>query len=489
MAINLSSKIPPEVQNIGKQLIAAGFEAYVVGGCLRDILLDFKPKDWDITTNATPEEIQKLFPESIYENTFGTVGVKTESIDASLKIIEITTFRKEEAYSDKRHPDAVVFSKSINDDLERRDFSINALALNMDNYAEIIDQWNGLSDLKKKLIRSVGDPLKRFEEDALRLMRAIRFAVQLNFTIEPKTWSALMAKKDLLKQISKERIHDELTKIIMTPYAAHGIQLMADAGILSLIIPELAAGIGVTQNKHHIYTVFDHNVRALAYSAGKGYSLEVRLASLLHDVGKPNVKVGEGANSTFYAHEIVGAKITYQILKRLAFSSGIISAVTHLVRNHLFYYNVGEVTEAGVRRFIKKVGSEAIPDLIKVREADRIGSGVPKAVPYRLRHLLFMIEKVKQDPISSSMLAIDGNDIMKMMHLEPGKKIGQILALLLDEILNDPSKNTVEYLTTRVQALNKLTDNELAEQTKAAHERKEEFTSGIEDEMKKRHKV
>ena len=335
------NRVPFEIKTIAETLTEAGFEAFLVGGCVRDLLRavvygeSAEPKDWDIATDATPEKIQKIFPESVYENKFGTVGVKTDSKDEKLKVVEITTFRLEGKYSDKRHPDEVKFAKTIEEDLARRDFTINAIALNID-VNKVIDPYGGREDLKKKMVRTVGDPDKRFEEDALRLMRAVRFATELGFEIDHATLGAIKDQAGLLEMIAKERIRDEFVKIIMTPRATEGIILLEDTGLLKHIIPELREGIGCGQNKHHIYTVFDHNVRALNYATEKNYSLVVRLASLLHDVGKPKTKGGNGPDSTFYNHEVVGARMTVKILDRLRFSKEIIDKVTHLVRQHLF---------------------------------------------------------------------------------------------------------------------------------------------------------
>ena len=227
-----------------------------------------------------------------------------------------------------------------------------------------------------------------------------------------------------------------MEKIIALPNASDGIRELEKYDLLRHIIPELREGINCGQNKHHIYTVFEHNIRALQYTADKNYSNIVRLSSLLHDVGKPRVKYGDGPNSTFYNHEIVGGKITKKILERLHYPNETVEKISHLVRNHLFYYNVGEVTEAGVRRFLVRVGVENIDDLLKVREADRIGSGVPKAFPYKLRHLLFMIEKVKHDPLSPRMLKIKGDDVMRLLKIKPSPKVGFILSILLEEVLD-----------------------------------------------------
>ncbi|HOF50637.1 MAG TPA: HD domain-containing protein [Candidatus Colwellbacteria bacterium] len=483
--------IPVEVSAIIERLEKSGFKAYVVGGSVRDFLLGKKPKDWDVATDAAPEETQEIFKDSVYENAFGTVGVKTGSEDPDLKVVEATTFRIEGKYSDKRHPDKVRFAKTIEEDLSRRDFTINAMAMSAvkGKADDIIDPFEGQTDLKKKIIRTVGDPDKRFEEDALRLMRAVRFSAELGFEIEEKTFSAIKKNADLLKSVSEERIRDEFEKIIMSERAADGVELLEAAGLLEYILPELREGIGVGQNKHHIYSIWEHSIKALDYAAKKNYSLEVRLAALLHDIGKPDTKKGDGPDSTFYNHEMVGAKIAKKIMERLKFSKKTGDKVVHLVRHHLFYYNVDEVTPAGVRRFIARVGEEHIDDLLKLREADRIGSGVPKAVPYKTRHLLFMIDKVKRDPISPKMIKLNGSDLMDLLEIEPGPRIGWILNVLLEEVLDDPELNVESKLEKRARELNDLSDKELAAMADKAKETKQEFEEGIETEMKKKHYV
>ena len=487
--------VPKEILEVYQKLKTANFEAFLVGGCVRDLLLRELglsrvegPKDWDITTNATPEEIQKIFSDSVYENTFGTVGIKTGSEDPKLKIVEITTFRLEGKYTDKRHPDEIKFAKTVEEDLARRDFTMNSLALSITEgmASKIVDPFDGQKDIKNKILRTVGNPEERFDEDALRLMRAVRFATELGFEIEAKTQKAIKKQAGLLQMIAKERIRDEFIKIIMTENAANGIKMLVDYGLIDFIIPELRQGIGVSQNKHHIYEIFDHNVRSLDYAVKQGYSLEIRLAALFHDIGKPKTKRGEGLDSTFYGHEIVGARMTAKILDRLHFPKDIAERVIHLVRCHLFYYNVGEVTEAGVRRFLSRVGPENVADLIKVREADRIGSGVPKAVPYKLRHLLFMIEKVKRDPISPKMLKVDGNDVVKLLKITSGPRVGWILSILLEEVLDDPKKNNKKDLESIILKLGKLNDKELEKLASSAKETKNEFESGVEEEMKKK---
>jgi len=254
-----------------------GFEGFIVGGCVRDLMMNQKPKDWDITTNATPEEIQKIFPDSFYENEFGTVGVKVRNKESppnaevlkvpEIEVVEVTTYRTESTYTDKRHPDQIKFAQKLEDDLKRRDFTINALA--MDKNGQLKDFFGGQDDLKKKIIRAVGNPEERFTEDALRMMRAVRLAAQLGFEIESATLEAIKKNTSLLEVISAERIRDELIKIINSERADQGIELLRQADLLSHVIPELLEGVGVEQNLHHIYTVWEHNVRALKYTVNQ----------------------------------------------------------------------------------------------------------------------------------------------------------------------------------------------------------------------------
>ena len=478
--------LPKEVKEIIKALESAGFEAYAVGGCVRDFILGREPYDWDITTNAKPEEIQKIFKNSVYENQFGTVAINTESENERLKIIEITTYRVEEKYTDKRHPDIVKFTKKLEDDLSRRDFTVNAIAY---DGKKIIDPFDGQKDIKNKIIRAVGEPYKRFNEDALRLMRAIRFSVQLNFAIEQETAKAIKENSNDIVAISKERIRDELIKIIMTENAKTGIEMLHHFDLLKHIMPELEEGIGVGQNKHHIYTVWEHNQLSLDWATNHNYKLENRIASLMHDIGKPRTKNGEGPDATFYNHEVVGAKMTAKILERLKFPKKFIEKVALLVRYHLFYYNVEEVTESSVRRLVKNVGPENIDDLLEVRIADRKGSGVPKAEPYKLRHLRAIIEKVSRDPISVKMLRINGDDLMKILKIEPGPKIGYILNILLDEVLDDPQKNKKEYLTSQVLKLDKKPLKELEKMRKMAQAKTQEVAEEEFRSIKSKYRV
>ena len=487
--------IPSEVQTIVLGLEEQGFEASVVGGCVRDLLIGKEPEDWDVTTNAKPDEIQKIFPASFYENKFFTVTILTESEDPKLKEIEITTYRSDHKYTDRRRPEEVKYAETLEEDLSRRDFTVNAMALRLAPLAqgklsdELIDPFNGRKDLEARLIRAVGKAEERFEEDALRMMRASRLATTLDFRIEEETKKAIQKHASLLKEISQERIRDEFIKIIMTARAIEGIELIRELALLQYIVPELEEGYGVGQNKHHIYTVWEHNLFALKYAVEQNWDLNVRLASLLHDVAKPRVKKGEGKDSTFYNHEIVGAKMVSSILERLKFSRKDIEHISKLVRFHLFYYNVDEVTESSVRRLVRNVGPESMDDLLKVRMADRIGSGVPKAEPYKLRHFKYIIEKVSHDPISPKMLKLSGSDIMEILGITPGPKIGFLLEILLGEVLDDPRYNTQDYLASKVREYGEFSDAKLKQLALKAKEEVEKLETKKDDMTKQKYWV
>ena len=482
--------ISKEVKNIIDKLKKAGFEASVVGGCVRDFLLGKEPEDWDITTNAKPEEIQKVFPDSFYENNFLTVTTRTKSKNPRLSEIEITTYRLDAKYSDKRHPDQVRFAKTIEEDLARRDFTINAIAVDLKGTKkEVLDPFSGQEDLKNKIIKTVGNPEERFSEDALRMLRAVRFSATLGFKIDLKTAEAIKKNSIWLKEISQERIRDEFLKIIMSDKAGDGIELLRELGLLKYIIPELEEGYGVSQNKHHIYDCYQHSIKALGYAAKKKFNIHVRLASLFHDIAKPKVKAGEGEGATFYNHEIVGAKMTFQILNRLKFSKKDIEKITRLVRYHLFYYNVDEVKESSVRRLVRNVGPENMEELLQVRQADRIGSGVPKAEPYKLRHLKYIVDKVSQDPISAKMLKVSGNDIMKILKIKPGPKIGQILDILLGSVLDDPKKNKKGFLEKEIEKMGKLEDKKLKDLAEKSKKEKMEIETKTDQMTKKKYWV
>ena len=495
----LIGKIPKNVSYVTEVLEKAGFEAYLVGGCVRDMIMNREPKDWDLTTNATPEQIIPLFEKTVYENTFGTVGVcipKNVSGETSInvthetpeyEIIEVTPYRIEAEYSDFRHPDVVKFSSKLEDDLKRRDFTINALALN--SKGQLVDLFEGLKDIENKVLRTVGEADDRFNEDALRILRAVRFAVQLNFTISNETMESILKNAELIKKISTERIRDEFMKIIMSENPMTGIGMLSRFGILKNIIPELEEGIHCEQKGEHIYDVFDHILHALGHAANQNLPLDIRLSALFHDIGKPRTRRWDGTKAggkgkyTFYGHEVIGARMVKKIMERLKFPKDISEKVEKLVRYHMFFSDTETITLSAVRRVIVNVGKENIWDLMHVRECDRVGMK-KKEAPYRLRKYHAMIEECLRDPISVSQLKIDGNILMKELGITPGPKMGFILNALLEEVLDDPSKNVREYLDVRVKELNTLSDIELKALGQKAKEKKE-ITE--EEEIKKLH--
>ena len=474
-----NNPIPNEIVNVIETIEKGGFQAFLVGGCVRDLFLGRTPRDWDITTNAKPENIQALFPKTVYENTFGTVAIINESVeDMSLRNVEVTPYRMESGYSDKRHPDQIRFSDNINDDLQRRDFTINAMAVSLSNGAikDIIDLYGGFTDIKDKLIRTVGVATDRFNEDALRLIRTIRLAVELDFHIETTTFLAIKNLSSSIKDVSYERIRDEFEKIIMSSNPKIGLELLHESGLLKQFIPELEAGIGVSQPQAHKYDVWEHLLRSLQHAADKNYSLEIRLSALFHDMAKPKTKgfSRETNQPTFYGHEVVGSRETRKILEKLKFSRATIEKVTKLVRWHMFFSDTGTITLSAVRRMIVNVGPENIWDLMDLRICDRIGTGRPKEDPYRLRKYKSMVEEALRDPISVAMLKIDGNKIMGILNIKPCAKIGYILHALLEEVLEDPKLNTEEYLFKRTHELSALEESELKKLWEKGREKKNE---------------
>ena len=489
--------IPKEVMMVLAVLQNAKFEAFLVGGCVRDLILGIKPNDYDITTNATPEEIIALFPKTFYENSYGTVGVVTcgeENLpvcsDETIKIVEVTPYRLETTYSDNRHPDEVVWSKNVEDDLKRRDFTINAIAYNPVT-GEIIDPFNGQKDIKDKLIRAVGDGDQRFNEDALRLIRAIRLMSQLDFDINPVTRESIEKNSHLLKNVSHERIRDEFIKLIMTDFPMRGLVILKESGLLSLIIPELERGIGVEQNQAHRFDVWEHNLRTLQHAADKKWPLHIRLSAIFHDISKPETRrySKEKNDYTFYGHDVVGGRVSREIMERLRFPKDLVEKVSMFVRWHMFFSDTEQITISAVRRLITNVGKENIWDLINLRICDRIGTGRPKEEPYRLRMYESMVEQALQDPVSLKMLKTDGKRIMSVTQETPGHKVGYVLHALFDEVLEDPSKNTEAYLDKQAAFLIKLSIDELKKLGKAGKEEMEEKNKEKVKEIRKQFKV
>jgi len=486
--------IPAEITKIVETIENGGFQAYLVGGCARDIFLGRAPKDWDITTNATPEQIQSLFPKTVYENVYGTVAVINETTeDPTLRNVEVTPYRLESGYSDRRHPDTIKFSDKLEDDLKRRDFTMNAIGLSLSKGAikDMVDLFGGLSDIKDKTIRTVGNPIDRFNEDALRMMRAIRLSVELGFSIEKETLKAIKSLSSNIKDISMERIRDEFSKILLSPQPKQGIEILHETGLLKHIVPELEVAIGVGQNQAHAYDVWEHLLRSLQTAADKGWDLDIRLTALFHDISKPKTKgiSRETGIITFYGHEVIGSRETRKILNRMKFPVKTIEKVTKLVRWHMFFSDTEQITLSAVRRMIVNVGRENIWELMNVRICDRIGTGRPKEDPYRLRKYHAMIEEALRDPVSLSMMKIDGKRVIEVCNIPPGPKIGFILHALFNEVLDDPKLNTPEYLESKAITLSRETESELKKLGEQGKEKKEEADNKLIEEIKKKHRV
>jgi len=506
---NLISKIPKEVSHVTDTLEKAGFEAYLVGGCVRDLLMDREPKDWDITTNAKPDQIIGLFEKTIYENEFGTVivVVPRETLETSTSnlgpnfLIEVTPYRIETKYSDFRHPDDVLFSDKLQDDLKRRDFTINAMAY---RNGQITDIFGGLKDIKDKILKAVGEPDDRFREDALRMLRAVRIALQLGFSVSYESSKSILKNADLIKKISPERIRDEFIKIIMSENPSVGIVMLQKFGLLKNIIPELEEGIGCEQSGQHIYDVWNHLLYALQHSADKDWPLEIRLAALFHDIGKPKSRRAAPQGPalgiqkdpafscqkkyTFYGHEVIGYRMAKKILERLKFSKKEIELIEKLIRNHMFFSDTELITLSAVRRIITKVGKENIWSLMNVRECDRVGMK-KKEAPYRLRKYFAMIEEALHDPISVGQLKINGEFMIKELGIAPGPRMGWILNALLEEVLDDPIKNTKEHLSELVKSLNLLPDGALKTLGDRGKEKKEELEEKEVEKLHEKHRV
>ncbi|HEX8923266.1 MAG TPA: HD domain-containing protein [Patescibacteria group bacterium] len=442
--INLE-KIPREVQEIIGRFQKSGADIYVVGGAVRDLLLGREVKDWDFTTNLTPEEMKKLYPKNSFcNNNFGTFTIVGENN----ALYEVTTYRTEQGYSDARHPDEVKWGKSLKEDLQRRDFTINALALETGkNDYQIIDYYGGEEDLKNKMIKTVGNADERFSEDALRMMRAIRLAAQLGFLIENDTFESIQKNAAKIQKISGERIRDELFKILLAQSPADGIRLLKNSGLLKEIMPETLAGVEVAQKGHHIDDVWTHNLKTLANISSN--DPVTRLAGFLHDVGKPMVMKGEGEARTFHNHEVSGARIAVGIGKRLRLSNKQLDKLFKLVRWHMFTTSELQ-TDKAVRRIIRNVTPENLEDLISLRRADRVGSGAAET-SWRWEKLKKRFDEVQKQPFSIKDLKINGEDVMKTLQIKPGRKVGEVLTQLFKEVEEKPELNERETLLKMIR--------------------------------------
>ncbi|MBI2196337.1 HD domain-containing protein [Candidatus Daviesbacteria bacterium] len=473
----MNYRLPSEVKNILDKFKKKNFQIYIVGGAVRDLLMKKRISDWDFTTDAKPEEILKLFPEGFYDNKFGTVGIKSSAISYQLSdkkqkksddrrlraddsIFEITTMRREGLYKDFRHPTQVGWTNKIEEDLARRDFTINAMALSPEG--KIVDPFQGESDIRNKIIRAVGDPSQRFKEDALRLIRAVRIATELEFEIDPKTLQAIKENAHLIKEIANERIRDELFKLLTAndPHstgsgqAYTGIIKLREIGLLRIILPELENCFGIVQEgpKHdRVYDIGEHSLLSLKHTPSNDPL--VRLAALLHDIGKVDtVKTAPDGNVTFYNHDVVGGNLILKIAKRFNLSKKQKDKLYRLIRWHLFTVDERQ-TDSAIRRFIKNVGLENIEDMMALRIGDRLGGGTQKAISWRMEKFEERIKQVLKKPFSISDLKINGNDVMKVLNIKPGPKVGEILNKLFEQVLEDSSKNKKEILLEKVKQL------------------------------------
>lgn len=437
--------LPKMAKEIIDALKKEGHETYAVGGSVRDLLMGKKTKGWDFTTSAMPDEILKIFPDGFYDNQFGTVGIKVND-----DIFEVTTFRSEKGYLDHRHPDQVKWGKTLEEDLKRRDFTINAIATDGE---KVMDPFNGTDDLKQKLIRAVSDPNERFNEDALRLMRAIRIATELNFSIEEKTGESIKNNASLITSVSWERIRDELFKILKSQYPTHGILLLKEYGLLQYILPELNVSFDTPQaspKRHHKFDVGTHLVESLRHTPSNDPL--VRLAALLHDIGKPKTfKKGEDEVITFYNHEIVGTTMIMEIAQRLRLSRKDTGRLILLVRWHQFSVDPDQ-TDSAIRRFIRHVGKENLNDILAVRIGDRLGGGATET-SWRLELFKKRLEEVQKQPFTVADLKVDGHDVMEILKIHPGPKVGEILNNLFNEVVENKLENKREVLLDELKSI------------------------------------
>ena len=485
-----NTDIPLVVSATAETLENAGFEAYLVGGCVRDLLRGKTPKDWDLTTNAHPEQIQALFVEHYANNDFGTIGVKTEDEDPTLQVIEVTPYRSESGYTDLRRPDIVTFGVSLDEDLSRRDFTVNALAYRPKT-GELVDNYGGMDDLTAKRLKTVGDAHERFNEDALRMMRGVRLAAELGFVIDGATMTAISENSQLLKRISVERVAAEFLRIINSSEPMQGMVFLEKLGLLEHFMPEFKAGIGCDQSGIHAFDVFEHNMRTVQAAADKGFPENVRIAALFHDIGKPATRRTGGKNKhySFFGHEVVGARMTKSILERLKLPRETIDTVVNLVRWHMFFSDPEMITLAAVRRTIVRIGEDHIDDLLNLRVCDRIGTGRPKEQPFRFRKYKAMVDEALRDPISVKMLKVNGDRIMFMTGEKPGRRLGYVLNALLEEALEDGTKNTKEYMEKRALELLALDESTLIELSEAGKRKQAEEEAAALRDIAREHRV
>ena len=443
------SKVPKDVFGLCDKLRAARKRSWIVGGCVRDMLLGREVADWDLCTDATPDELTKIFPRAI------PTGIEhgTVTVVVAGKHYEVTTLRGETTYSDGRRPDAVHFVSDIAADLARRDFTFNAIAIDpLDG--NVIDPWGGQKDLAARVLRAVGDPLQRFGEDGLRVLRAARFVATLEVDLDPATRAAIAPTLDTYRKVSHERIRDEWMKAMKATRPSRAFEVMKDTGILQVTCPELLLGVGMAQNKYHSYDVWTHGMECV--DACKGDPV-LRIAALLHDVGKPATRaMGEKTKDwTFYDHDRVGAEIAEPICQRLRFSNDERARIVHLVRNHLFHYT-SELTDAGIRRWIRRMGTDRLQDFYALNEADLRAKG-PEADPdlSALVGLKAHVAKLLAEgaALSTRDLKVNGRDLMQELGLAPGKILGELLDALLEVVTNEPAMNERDKLLAKAREM------------------------------------
>jgi putative nucleotidyltransferase with HDIG domain len=448
-AAGLSGRIPPAVRGLMDELRGSGHDAYVVGGSVRDHLLGREPGDWDLTTDATPDELRAVFPDARYENRFGTVVVARDGIEH-----EITTYRSERGYADHRRPDVVDFGTTLVEDLARRDFTVNAMAWGVaagapaDGPGTLVDPFDGRRDLAAGRIRAVGDPDARFTEDALRMLRAVRLAATLDFRIDPETRAGIVRRAPDAALLSGERVGAEVQRTLLAPRPSIGLRQLEETGLLAVVLPELALQPGIPQAKVVGEDLWDHTLGATdAASAG----IVPRFAALLHDVGKP----ATFADGRFFHHDVVGARMADEILDRLRLPRETRERVVRLVRHHMFSYEPGW-SDAAVRRLIGRVGPDLLEDLFDLRAADDVGSGLPADPPALVELRQRCRDQLAANvPLRRADLAIDGRDLMAGLRLAPGPRLGHILDRLVVRVVDDPALNTRPALLALARAIDR----------------------------------
>ena len=453
-------KIDPVLKEVASLFTARHKEICLVGGAVRDMLRGKAAQDWDLATNAQPEEVVSIFNESKPRGMVIPTGIKHGTLTVHYKKcqMEITTYRTESDYSDGRRPDSVEYAATIEEDLSRRDFCMNAIAIRLPN-GEMIDPFGGQEDIKAGIIRCVGNPVERFAEDGLRSLRALRFAAQLGFEIEELTLEAIPLSLWVSAMVSAERVREELSKLLCADYPERALRLMEDTGLLKFFLPELAACRGIEQKGMHYFDVLDHSIKACAYAASEHYPLEVALAALLHDIGKPLVRNrAEPDNNesawTFYRHEAESARLSRAILTRLRYPNVVIDSVCHLVREHMFLYDE-TWSDAAVRRFIVRVGEANMENIYRLRLCDAYAMAGIRPQPEYLLPLVRRVDTVlaQNNAFSLKDLAVKGQDLIAI-GVKPGKAMGIILDQLMETVLDDPEQNTREKLLEIAEKLN-----------------------------------